>query len=156
MGRCTPRPAAHYDGRMRKLTALVLTFTVLGLFGCSPKPEPLDVAEGQRRLEAALSDLPHVTRAEGVQYTMQGAFRPDSAWMKATLRSDSDDDAVNHEILREAARRIVEAMHDNHPKHSSVNIEVVRPDGRAVRYIDAGFPASPSLDELAEHLDVPR
>lgn len=141
---------------MRKLTALMLTVTVFGLFGCGRGPEPLSLEDGQQRLEAALDDIPHVHRAEGVKYSMQGAFNPDSAWMNATLRSDSDEDTVNHEILRVAGRRIVEAMHDNFPKRSSVNVEVVRPDGHAVRFVDAGLPAAPSLDELAEHLGVPR
>lgn len=148
--------AHHYDDGMRKLTALVLTVTLFGLFGCSPRPDPISVDEGQRRLEAALSDLPHVSEVHGVKYSMQGPFNPDTAWLSGTLRSDSEDDAVNHEILREAGRRIVEAMHDNFPKRSWVRVEVVRPSGTTVSYLDAGFPASPSLDDVAEHLDIPR
>lgn len=143
---------------MRRLTALLLSVAVFGLFGCGgPKPEPLGIDEGQRRLEAALQDIPHVESLHEVKYSMQGAFVNDSAWMTATLHTDSEDDAINHEVLRTAARRIVEAMHDNFPKRSALRLTAVTPEGRWVRLSDAGMrSAVPTLDEAAEHLGIPR
>jgi hypothetical protein len=142
---------------MRKLTSLVLTLAVVGLFGCTgPEPDPIDADEGQRRLEAALTGIPHVTRVSDVKYELQRPFQEAVHVMAGTLHSDSEDADVNREILEEAGRRIAETMQDNFPKKSTVSIWVLSPDEAPHRFRELGMPASPTLDELADHFDVPR
>ena len=142
---------------MRRFTALLLTVAVFGLFGCgNPTPEPLGVEEGQRRLEAALQDIPHVSELIEVQYSMQGPFNPDTAWMTARFRTDSEDDATSRAVLETAARRTVEAMDDNFPKRSWMRFQVLTPEGHTVGFSDVGLPSEPGLDEMAEHLGIPR
>ncbi len=141
---------------MRKLSALLLTFAMLGLFGCGPEPDPLDVDEGQRRLEAALTDLPHVREVADVKYELQRPISQEVHVMAATLHSDSEEPEVNRAILEEAGRRIAEAMQDNYPRKSAVSVWVLTPSERPYRFRELGLEASPTLDDLAQHFDVPR
>ena len=141
---------------MRKLPALLLTFAMLGLFGCGPEPDPIDVAEGQQRLEAALTGLPHVRDVSDVKYELQRPISKEVHVMAATLHSDSEEPEVNRAILEEAGRRIAETMQDNFPKDSAVSVWVLTPSERPYRFRELGLDASPTLDDLAEHFDVPR
>ncbi|GAA4896109.1 hypothetical protein GCM10025789_12240 [Tessaracoccus lubricantis] len=141
---------------MRKLTTLALTVAVLGVFGCAPEPDPIDAAEGQRRMEAALVGIDNVTEVTDVKYELQRPISQEVHVMGATLHSDSEDPTVNRAILEEAGRRIADTMKDNFPRKSTVSVWVLTPSETPYRFRELGMQASPTLDELAAHFGVPR
>ncbi len=141
---------------MRIPTVLLLAATLL-FFGCTGVPEE---AEDSKRWTAALVEkiqsLPHVDRLQDVQYSLQGAFNHNQAWISGTVHSDSNDDTTNLKLIDEVGRGVATALADNPIEDSWVKIEVVGSQGRGYGLDDVGLPTAPTLDDLAKRYNIVR
>lgn len=139
-------------------TPLVLALiAALGLFGCSSEPDEVrDASRWTEALVEAIEPLPHVAELQDVSYAMQGPIKHTQAWVSGSVWSDSDDDAVNRQLLDEVGRAVATALAENPVEDSWVSISVVGASGKGYDLALLGLPETPTLDDLAQHYSIPR
>lgn len=143
---------------MRRLAALAVMAGV-ALFGCSNPGLPGDAGDAQKWsgvLVEALKPIGHVEEMADVKYTPQGELVTDQVWLDGTLWTDSDDPAVNQQVLDDAGRAIAEAFAENPAEKSWVRVRVASRSGDAYEMGDHLGVATVTLDTLADHYGIPR
>lgn len=129
----------------------------LTIFGCaSPSDDVKDTAKWTQVLEDSLSPLDHVAELTEVSYSLQGMFVHDSVWLSGTVWSDSSDAAVNEALIDDVGRAIASSFAENAAQKSWVKVKVVGADGASYQLRDIVGSTTVTLDDLAEHYDIPR
>lgn len=130
---------------------------LLGLFGCGRSGPRRSDSEWNQLLVEELQPLPHVAELSKFGYSMQGVLgRKNSAWISGIVRSDTDDERTNRELLEEVGRRIVTVHRDNPVKESWVKVYVSSPSRVAYEFKDLVGHTWVTLEDLAERYGIDR
>lgn len=130
---------------------------LFGVTGCGASGEKHNEEEWNQLLIDELESLDHVTELTDFQYTMRGVLgAKTTAWISGTVRSNTDDAAIN-EALRDEVGTIVATIHRNNPvRKSMVRVYVLSPSMLSYEFRDKDNQPISNINELADFYGVER